>query len=149
MFENLTDKLESIVSKIRKKSILSEKDVDLSLGEIRQALLSADVALPVVKKFIENIKPKAIGTEVIKSVTPDQMIIKVVHDELTNILGSENSKINLNAVSPFSILISGLQGSGKTTTAVKLAKFLKTNHNKSALLVSLDVYRPEIGRAHV
>ena len=142
MFENLTDKLESIVSKIRKKSILSEKDVDLSLGEIRQALLSADVALPVVKKFIENIKPKAIGTEVIKSVTPDQMIIKIVHDELTNILGSENSKLNLNAVSPFSILISGLQGSGKTTTAVKLAKFLKTNHNKSALLVSLDVYRP-------
>ena len=142
MFENLTDKLESIVSKIRKKSILSEKDVDLSLGEIRQALLSADVALPVVKKFIENIKPKAIGTEVIKSVTPDQMLIKIVHDELTNILGSENSKLNLNAVSPFSILISGLQGSGKTTTAVKLAKFLKTNHNKSALLVSLDVYRP-------
>ena len=142
MFENVTNKLENIFSQLKKAPSLNEEQVDTGLKEIRQALLEADVALPVVKEFIENIKPKAIGQEIVRSTSPGQMIIKIVYDELVNILGEEKQEINLNAVPPVSLLLVGLQGSGKTTTSAKLAKFLEKKHNKKIMLVSLDVYRP-------
>ena len=142
MFENLTNKLESIFSKLKKAPSLTEAQVDSGLKEIRQALLEADVALPVAKEFIQNIKPKTIGQEIIRSTSPGQMIVKIVYDELVNILGEKNQQINLNAVAPASILLVGLQGSGKTTTSAKLAKLLKEKHGKKVMLVSLDIYRP-------
>ena len=142
MFENLTNKLESIFSKLKKAPSLNEEQVDSGLKEIRQALLEADVALPVAKQFVENIKPKAIGQEIIRSTSPGQMIVKIVNDELINILGGKNQELNFNAVPPVSFLLVGLQGSGKTTTAAKLAKFIEKKHKKKVMLVSLDVYRP-------
>jgi signal recognition particle subunit SRP54 len=142
MFENLTNKLENIFSKLKSAPSLTEEQVDSGLKEIRLALLEADVALPVVKDFIENVKPKAIGQEIIRSTSPGQMIVKIVYDELVNILGSKNEEINLKAVPPVSILLVGLQGSGKTTSAAKLAKLIEKNHKKKVMLVSLDVYRP-------
>ena len=142
MFENLTNKLENIFSKLKSAPSLTEEQVDSGLKEIRLALLEADVALSVVKDFIGNVKPKAIGQEIIKSTSPGQMIVKIVYDELVSILGSKNEEINLKAVPPVSILLVGLQGSGKTTTAAKLAKFIEKNLKKKAMLVSLDVYRP-------
>jgi signal recognition particle subunit SRP54 len=142
MFENLTNKLEKIFSKLQKAPSLNEEQVDSGLKEVRQALLEADVALSVVKDFIANIKPKAIGQEIIKSTSPGQMIVKIVHDELVNILGEKNQELKFNAVPPVSFLLVGLQGSGKTTTSAKLAKFIEKNYKKKVLLVSLDVYRP-------
>ena len=142
MFENLTNKLENVFSKLKKAPSLNEEQVDSGLKEIRQALLEADVALSVVKEFIQNIKPKAIGQEIIRSTSPGQMIIKIVHDELIKILGEKNKEINFNAVPPAVILLVGLQGSGKTTSAAKLSKLIKKKYNKKVLLVSLDVYRP-------
>ena len=142
MFENLTNKLENIFSKLKSAPSLTEEQVDSGLKEIRLALLEADVALLVVKDFIENVKPKAIGQEIIKSTSPGQMIVKIVYDELVNILGSKNEEINLKAVPPISLLLVGLQGSGKTTSAAKLAKLIEKNHKKKVMLVSLDVYRP-------
>ena len=142
MFENLTNKLENIFSKLKSAPSLTEEQVDSGLKEIRLALLEADVALQVVKDFIENVKPKAIGQEIIKSTSPGQMIVKIVYDELVKILGSKNEEINLKAVPPISLLLVGLQGSGKTTSAAKLAKLIEKNHKKKVMLVSLDVYRP-------
>ena len=142
MFENLTNKLEGIFNKLKKAPSLNEAQVETGLKEIRQALLAADVSLPVVKKFIEDIKPKAIGQEIIRSTSPGQMLIKIVYDQLVEVLGSKAEEINLKAVPPASILLVGLQGSGKTTTAVKLAKNIEKNFKKKILLVSLDVYRP-------
>ena len=142
MFENLTNKLESILSKLKKAPSLNEEQVDSGLKEIRLALLEADVALPVVKEFIEKIKPKAIGQEIIRSTSPGQMLVKIVYDELVNFLGEKNKELNLNAVPPVCILLVGLQGSGKTTSAAKLAKLVETKYNKKVFLVSLDVYRP-------
>jgi len=142
MFENLTNRLEGIFSKLKKAPSLNEEQVEAGLKEIRQALLSADVALPVVKEFIENIKPKAIGQEIIRSTSPGQMLVKIVYDELVKILGEKSEDLNLKAVPPASILLLGLQGSGKTTTAAKLAKNIEKNFRKKVLLVSLDVYRP-------
>jgi signal recognition particle subunit SRP54 len=142
MFENLTNKLEGIFSKLKKAPSLNETQVETGLKEIRQALLGADVALPVVKKFIEDIKPKAIGQEIIRSTSPGQMLVKIVYDQLVEVLGGKVEEINLKAVPPVSILLVGLQGSGKTTTAVKLAKNIEKNFKKKILLVSLDVYRP-------
>ena len=142
MFENLTSKLEGIFNKLKKAPSLNEDQVETGLKEIRQALLAADVALPVVKKFIEDIKPKAIGQEIIRSTSPGQMLVKIVHDELIKLLGEKNEEINLKAVPPASILLVGLQGSGKTTTSVKLAKNIEKNFKKKILLVSLDIYRP-------
>jgi len=142
MFENLTNKLEGIFSKLKKAPSLSEAQVETGLKEIRQALLAADVALPVVKKFIEDIKPKAIGQEIIRSTSPGQMLVKIVYDQLVEVLGGKGEEINLKAVPPASILLVGLQGSGKTTTAVKLAKNIEKKFKKKILLVSLDVYRP-------
>ena len=142
MFENLTNKLESIFSKLKKAPSLNEEQVDSGLKEIRLALLEADVALPVVKEFIEKIKPKAIGQEIIRSTSPGQMLVKIVYDELVSFLGEKNKELNLNAVPPVCILLVGLQGSGKTTSAAKLAKLVETKYNKKVFLVSLDVYRP-------
>ena len=142
MFENLTNRLEGIFSKLKKAPSLNKEQVEAGLKEIRQALLSADVALPVVKEFIENIKPKAIGQEIIRSTSPGQMLVKIVYDELVKILGEKNEDLNLKAVPPASILLLGLQGSGKTTTAAKLAKNIEKNFKKKILLVSLDIYRP-------
>ncbi len=142
MFENLTNKLENIFSKLKKSPSLNEEQVDSGLKEIRQALLEADVSLSVVKEFIENIKPKAIGKEIIRSTSPGQMLVKIVYDELVRILGEKNQELNLKAVSPVSLLLVGLQGSGKTTSAAKLAKIVEKQYNKNVMLVSLDVYRP-------
>ncbi|MDB9760564.1 signal recognition particle protein [Pelagibacteraceae bacterium] len=142
MFENLTNKLETIFSKLKNAPSLTEDQVDTGLKEIRLALLEADVALSVVKEFIEKIKPKAIGQEIIRSTSPGQMIVKIIHDELVNFLGEENQELNFNAVPPACILLVGLQGSGKTTSAAKLAKLIKKKYNKKVLLVGLDVYRP-------
>jgi len=142
MFENLTNKLENIFSKLKSAPSLTEEQIDSGLKEIRQALLEADVALSVTKEFIANIKPKAIGKEIIRSTSSGQMFVKIVYDELVNILGSKNEELNLKAVPPVSILLVGLQGSGKTTSAAKLAKFIEKKFKKKVMLVSLDVYRP-------
>jgi signal recognition particle subunit SRP54 len=142
MFDNLTNKLENIFSKLKNAPSLSEEQVDSGLKEIRQALLEADVALPVAKDFIANVKPKTIGQEIIRSTSPGQMIVKIVYDELVDILGTKNEELNLNAVPPVSLLLVGLQGSGKTTSAAKLAKLIEKNFKKKVMLVSLDVYRP-------
>jgi len=142
MFENLTNRLETIFSKLKNAPSLTEDQVESGLKEIRIALLEADVALSVAKEFIEKIKPKAIGQEIIRSTSPGQMIVKIVHDELVNFLGEKNEELNLNAVPPVCILLVGLQGSGKTTSAAKLAKLIDKKYNKKVLLVSLDVYRP-------
>ena len=142
MFENLTNKLESIFSKLKSAPSLTEEQVESGLKEIRLALLEADVALPVIKEFISNIKPKTVGQEIIKSTSPGQMIVKIVYDELVNILGSKNEELNFKAVPPVSLLLVGLQGSGKTTSAAKLAKTIEKNYKKKVMLVSLDIYRP-------
>ena len=142
MFENLTDKIESAFSFFNKITRLDEKQADEGLRKIRQALLESDVALSVNKKFIEDVKPKIIGQEVLKSVTPGQMIIKIVNDELINVLGSEKSDLNLGNVPPVKILVVGLQGSGKTTSTAKLAHFLQKKLSKKVLMTSLDIYRP-------
>ena len=142
MFENLTNKLESIFTKLKSAPSLTEEQVDSGLKEIRLALLEADVALPVTKEFIKNIKPKAIGQEIIKSTSPGQMIVKIVFDELVRILGSKNEELSFKSVPPASLLLVGLQGSGKTTSAAKLAKTIEKNFKKKVMLVSLDVYRP-------
>jgi signal recognition particle subunit SRP54 len=142
MFNNLTNKLENIFSKLKSAPSLSEEQVDSGLKEIRQALLEADVALPVAKEFIANVKIKSVGQEIIRSTSPGQMIVKIVYDELVNILGAKNEELNLKAVPPISLLLVGLQGSGKTTSAAKLAKLIEKNFKKKVMLVSLDVYRP-------
>ena len=131
MFENLTSQLEEIFSSLKKAPSLNEIQVDEGLRRIRQALLEADVALPVVKELIKNIKPKAIGKEIIRSTTPGQMIVKVVFDEIVKILGDTKSELNLNTVPPACLMLVGLQGSGKTTTAAKLAKYLEKNNKKN------------------
>ena len=142
MFENLTSKLETIFSKLKNAPSLTEEQVDSGLKQIRLALLEADVALLVAKEFIEKIRPKAIGQEIIRSTSPGQMIVKIVHDELVNFLGEKNLELNFNTVPPACILLVGLQGSGKTTSAAKLAKLIEKKYKKKVMLVSLDVYRP-------
>jgi signal recognition particle subunit SRP54 len=142
MFENLTNKFEEIFSSLRKAPSLDEKQVDEGLRNIRQALLEADVSLSVVKEFVNKVKLKALGQEIIRSTSPGQIVVKIVHDELVQLLGESNSEINLNAVPPVPIMLVGLQGSGKTTTTAKLAKFLEKNKKKKTMMVGLDVYRP-------
>ena len=142
MFENLTNKFEEIFSSLKKAPSLDEKQVDEGLRSIRQALLEADVSLDVAKQFIENVKPKALGKEIVRSTSPGQMVVKIVYDELVNLLGSNSEKINLNAVPPVSMMLVGLQGSGKTTSAAKIAKHIEKVNKKKIMMVSLDVYRP-------
>jgi len=141
MFESLSQRLSGVFDKLTGRGALSEADVTEALREVRVALLEADVALPVVKDFVGRVKARAIGQDVVKSVTPGQLVVKIVHDELIATLGGQGSELNLNAVPPAVILMVGLQGSGKTTTSGKLAVRLKKD-KKKVLLASLDVYRP-------
>ena len=141
MFQSLSERLSSVFEKLTGRGALSEADVVEALREVRVALLEADVALSVVKDFIGRVKERAIGQDVIRSVTPGQMVVKIVHDELIKTLGTEGVELNLNAVPPAVILMVGLQGSGKTTTSGKLAVRLRAQ-KKKVLLASLDVYRP-------
>ncbi len=141
MFDSLSEKLGGVFSKLRGKGALSENDVMAVSREIRVALLEADVALPVVKDFISTIKDKAIGEDIIKGVNPGQQVIKIVHDALVEMLGSETQELKF-ATSPCAYLMVGLQGSGKTTSTAKIAKILTEKHNKKVLMASLDVYRP-------
>jgi len=142
MFQNLGDRLSKIFSSLTGKGALKEADVLLALREIRVALLEADVALPVVKSFVESIQEKATGQTVLDSITPGQMVIKIVHDELVTLLGSEAADLNLATTPPAVILMAGLQGSGKTTSTAKLAKWLETKLRKKVMIASLDTYRP-------
>ena len=142
MFENLTNKFEEIFSSLKKAPSLDEKQVDEGLKGIRLALLEADVSLDVVKEFISRVKPKALGQEIIRSTSPGDMVVKIVYDEIVSFLGDKNSEISLNAVPPVPIMLVGLQGSGKTTTTSKLAKFIEKNNKKKVMMASLDVYRP-------
>lgn len=143
MFESLSDKLGGIFDKLKGRGSLSEDDVNEAAREIRVALLEADVALPVVKDFIESVKSQAIGVEVTKSVTPAQQVVKVVHDAMVEMLGgTEAEQLNLQATPPAAILMVGLQGSGKTTSTAKIAKWVSDKHKKKVLMASLDVARP-------
>jgi signal recognition particle subunit SRP54 len=142
MFDSLTTRLGAVFDRLRGRGALSESDVGEALREVRVALLEADVALPVVKDFITGVREKAVGAEVLKSVTPGQMVIKIVHDHLVDTLGREAAPIDLRATPPAVILMVGLQGSGKTTTTAKLAKRLAARERKKILMASLDVARP-------
>ena len=141
MLENLTDRFQSVIKTIKGQSRFTEDNISEAMREVRVALIEADVAIPVVKYFIDNVKSKALGAEVLSSVSPGQAIIKIVQDELEILMGSEKSALNLSAKPPAVILMAGLQGSGKTTSSAKLAKLL-TEEKKKVLLVSADVYRP-------
>ena len=141
MLENLTERLQSVIKSIRGQARFTEENISDAMREVRIALIEADVALPVVKYFIDRVKEKVLGTEVLKSVTPDQAIIKIVQDELTGLMGSENVGLDLSTKPPAVILMAGLQGSGKTTTVAKLAKTL-ADQKKKVLVASADVYRP-------
>ncbi|ALN85249.1 signal recognition particle protein [Lysobacter capsici] len=142
MFESLTQRLSGTIERLRGRGRLTEENIRESLREVRIALLEADVALPVVQALIERIKVRAVGQEVLKSLTPGQALIKVVRDELTTVMGSQASDLNLNVPAPAVILMAGLQGAGKTTTVGKLAKHLKERRKKKVMVVSADVYRP-------
>ncbi len=142
MFENLTNKFEGILEKFKKSPSLDEGQVDDGLRLIRQALLEADVSLEVAKEFINNVKPKVLGKEILRSTAPGQMVVKIVYDELVNFLGDKNQEINLKSNPPISIMMVGLQGSGKTTSTAKLSKFLEKNNKKKIMMASLDIYRP-------
>jgi signal recognition particle subunit SRP54 len=141
MLENLTDRLQGVIKNLRGQARLTEENISDAMREVRMALLEADVALPVVKSFIASVKEKAQGHEVVKSLTPGQAVIEIVHNELTALMGKENEGLNLSAVPPAVVLMAGLQGSGKTTTSGKLAKLLK-EQKKKVLVASADVYRP-------
>jgi signal recognition particle subunit SRP54 len=142
MFDNLTERLGKTLQHIRGQARLTEDNIKGTLREVRMALLEADVALPVVKDFIEQVKTRAVGAEVSKSLSPGQVFVKIVQQELEAIMGSANEDLNLAAQPPAVILMAGLQGAGKTTSAAKLAKFLIEKKKKSVMLVSVDVYRP-------
>ena len=142
MFDALSGRLGDIFEKLRQRGALNEHDVTEALRNVRVALLEADVALPVVKKFIESVSEQAIGAEVLRSVTPGQMVIKIVHDRLVAMLGEESQGINLAAKAPIPILMVGLQGSGKTTTTAKLALRLSVREKKKVLMAGLDTSRP-------
>lgn len=142
MFNSLSERLGSVFDKLKRKALLNESDVTAAMREIRIALLEADVALPVVKKFIEDVKAEAVGEKVIKSITPGQMVVKIVNDHMVKILGGETSEINLKTAPPAVILMAGLQGSGKTTSTAKLARLLQVKHQKKVMMASLDIYRP-------
>ena len=142
MFENLSNRLQAVFNDLKKTGSIDETALETAMRDIRRALLEADVSLDVAKKFISEVKQKAIGQEIIRSISPGQMIIKLVNDELINILGSDTAVINIDGKKPASIMLVGLQGSGKTTSIAKLANFIKIKFNKNILLVSLDVNRP-------
>ena len=142
MFESLSDRLGGIFDKLTRRGALTESDVDAAMREVRRALIEADVALDVVKSFVETVRERAVGQEVIKSVTPGQMVVKIVNDQLIATLGSEASAIDFNAAPPVAIMMVGLQGSGKTTSTAKIAKRLTDREKRKVLMASLDVRRP-------
>ena len=142
MLDNLTQRLAKVVKTLRGQARLTEDNIQEMLREVRMALLEADVALPVVKEFIARVKEKAVGQEVIGSLTPGQALVGVVHDELTTLMGGAKAELNLATQPPAIILMAGLQGAGKTTTTAKLGKWLKERQKKKVLTVSCDVYRP-------
>ena len=142
MFDSLSERLGQTVRNLRGVGRLTEDNIKDTMREVRMALLEADVALPVVREFIEHVKEKAVGDTVLKSLTPGQALVKVVNDELAAIMGEANESLNLSVTPPAVILMAGLQGAGKTTTVAKLARLLKEKHKKSVMVVSADVYRP-------
>jgi len=142
MFESLSEKLSGILDKLTGRGALSEEDVNAAMREVRRALIEADVALEVVRSFIDRTRAKAVGAAVIKSVKPGQMVVKIVHDSLVETLGGESQAIDLNAPAPVAIMLVGLQGAGKTTTAAKIAKRLAERNKAKVLMASLDVKRP-------
>jgi signal recognition particle subunit SRP54 len=142
MFDNLSSRLSDILDKLTRRGALTETDVAEALREVRRALLEADVALDVVRSFTDKVRARAVGAEVVKSVTPGQMVVKIVHDVLVETLGADAEAISLNAVPPVPILMVGLQGSGKTTTTAKIAKRLTDRQGKRVLMASLDTRRP-------
>src|SRR5205085_250589 len=142
MFDTLSDRLGSVFDRLRGRGALSEADVRAAMREVRVALLEADVALPVARDFVDQVTEKAVGQEVLRSVTPGQMVVKIVHDALVETLGSETAELNVNVSPPAVIMMVGLQGSGKTTTTAKLAKRLTERERKKVLMASLDVARP-------
>ncbi|HHF7373563.1 signal recognition particle protein [Legionella bozemanae] len=142
MFETLTERLTRTFKNLRGQGRLTEENVQHALREVRLSLLEADVALPVIKEFIEQVKQKALGQEVLTELNPDQAFIKIVHDELIHIMGDERAELNFKTQPPAVFLMAGLQGSGKTTSTAKLARYLKESENKKVMVVSVDVYRP-------
>jgi signal recognition particle subunit SRP54 len=142
MFDSLSERLGGILDRLTRRGALSEADVDAALREVRRALIEADVALDVTRSFVDKVRNEAIGVSVIKSVTPGQMVVKIVHDQLIRTLGADSQAIDLNAPAPVPIMMVGLQGSGKTTTAAKLAKRLTDTARRKVLMASLDVRRP-------
>ncbi len=142
MFDNFSNKITKIFDTISGKKFISEDDLNATMREIRIALLEADVSLPIAKEFIEKVKGEALGQQVVKSVSPGQMVVKIVHDELVKLLGGEKAEINFNVKPPVIILMVGLQGAGKTTTSGKLALRFKNKNHKKVLVASLDTYRP-------
>ena len=142
MFDSLSERLNAVLDRLTRRGALSEADVEAALREVRRALLEADVALDVARAFTEEVKKRAVGIEVIKSVTPGQMVVKIVHDQLIETLGAEAQPIDLNAPAPVVIMMVGLQGSGKTTTTAKVAKRLAETQKRKMLMASLDTRRP-------
>jgi signal recognition particle subunit SRP54 len=142
MFDNLTERLGKVLNNLRGQGRLSEENIKETMREVRMALLEADVALPVVKEFVEHVKEQAMGEEVMKSLTPGQTLIKIVNDELVKVMGEANEGLNLVAQPPAVILMAGLQGSGKTTSVAKLSRWLQQQGKKKISVVSCDVYRP-------
>ena len=142
MFESLTSRLTQTLRNLRGSGRLSEENIKETMREVRMALLEADVALPVVREFIDHVKARAVGKEVMESLTPGQALVKIVHEELISLMGEANEELNLNAQPPAVVLMAGLQGAGKTTSVGKLARWLKEKKNKSVMVVSADVYRP-------
>lgn len=142
MFQNLTERLSHTIRNLTGQGRLTEENIKDSLREVRMALLEADVALPIVKQFIEEVRSEALGTDVMKSLTPGQAFIKVVHDHLVTLMGQANAELNLRMAPPAVILMAGLQGSGKTTSVGKLARWLKESQKKTVLVASADIYRP-------
>ena len=142
MFDNLSERLGKVLTNLRGQGRLSEENIKETLREVRMALLEADVALPVVRSFVDQVKQKAVGEEVMRSLTPGQVLIKIVNDELVRVMGEANESLDLAAQPPAVILMAGLQGSGKTTSVAKLARWLQANGKKNVAVVSCDVYRP-------
>lgn len=142
MFDNLTERLTQAFKNLRGQGRLTEENIQQALREVRLSLIEADVALSVVKEFIEQVKQKALGHEVLTSLNPDQVFIKIVHDELIHVMGDERAELNFKTQPPAVFLMAGLQGSGKTTSAAKLARYLKETEHKKVMMVSADVYRP-------
>ncbi len=142
MFEGLSEKLSAIFDTLTRRGALSEADVDVALREVRRALLEADVALDVVRSFVDKVRARAVGANVVKSVTPGQMVVKIVNDVLIETLGAEAEPIDLDAIPPVAIMMIGLQGAGKTTTTAKIAKRFTERMKRKVLMASLDVKRP-------